>query len=156
MRIVRGSFIKGGFLVPTFYSFERRALKLYSVLTDVKVVAIVLFCKTKEKKSETSGYCVSVLYICINKSSVNYLIEYRVLDNTGATIKSGTMRAKNKQTKFEAMAGLEDFLRKKVPNFHKLEVVSCVEEKVTKESLFEDMARWGRNFDRFNDFLNGK
>ena len=59
---------------------------------------------------------------------MNYIISYTARDNQGNTLKSGKMRARNKGSRFEAMAGLEKHFKKTVNGFHKLEVHSCYEE----------------------------
>ena len=45
----------------------------------------------------------------------NYLLDYRIVDATGKTVKEGTMRARNKTTVFEAKVGLGSFLEKQYP-----------------------------------------
>lgn len=72
----------------------------------------------------------------------NFLIEYTAYDKSGNKIKSGTMRAKKKETEFSAKAGFENFLIKKHKNFGRLVIHSCHEEN-SLSSIFGDL--FGQN-----------
>jgi hypothetical protein len=55
----------------------------------------------------------------------NYVIEYLAYNSQGTLIKSGKIRAKNKDNNFVAKAGLEDHFKRSLDSFSRLEVKSC-------------------------------
>jgi len=75
----------------------------------------------------------------------NYIIEYESLDASGHIIKYGKMRAKNKMSEFEAMAGLDNHLKKTVPGHHKMNV-----KKIRAEGIFDSIFGPGH----MEDFLS--
>ena len=66
----------------------------------------------------------------------NYIIEYRVLSSIDAVIKTGKIRCKNKDTEFQAKVGLDNYLKRTVPAFSRLIIISCTVEK-NKFDLFD-------------------
>lgn len=66
---------------------------------------------------------------------MNYFIKYTVYDKSGNEIKSGTVKAKNKNTSFEAQAGFENHLKNKYENFGRLVVHSCGQETMLGQAL---------------------
>ena len=54
-----------------------------------------------------------------------YIITYKVLNDEGRIIKQGTIRVKNKLSKFDAQCSLEDYLKRKLPEFDRLIIDSC-------------------------------
>ena len=59
---------------------------------------------------------------------MNFLIKYEIKDIHGFTIKSGTMRVKNKANKFVAKCSLENYFKNKHADFYEMIVHSCVND----------------------------
>lgn len=70
------------------------------------------------------------------KASV-YIIKYEVRSKDGDTLKSGTIKVKNKIDSIHAQTSLEDYLSRKVSGFDKLIVRSCKEDSIG--SVFGDI-----------------
>lgn len=79
----------------------------------------------------------------------NFLIEYQCIDSNGKIIKSGKIRAKNKSSEFEALAGTEDHLKKMVPGMVKMKYT-----KIHDESLIDWLGNI--NEDLFGDLFGKK
>ena len=58
----------------------------------------------------------------------NYIIEYTVKDKRGVVLKSGKMKAKNKDSSLEAQVKFEEFLKRRYDTFGQLIVHNCSEE----------------------------
>lgn len=79
-----------------------------------------------------------------------FLIEYEVYGKDGL-IKEGEMRVKNQQNEMYAKTGLEDYLKRKYPDFSCMVVKSCKEDIV---SNFGDI--FGGDFaKKFGDMFGG-
>ena len=57
-----------------------------------------------------------------------YMIDYRCYDKDGQLIKTGTLRVKNKIDKLSAKCSTEDYLKNKLPTFHRLIIDKCDED----------------------------
>lgn len=73
-----------------------------------------------------------------------YIVVYEVVNSKGNVIKSGKIKCKNKLSKFDAMAGLDNHLEKTVPDFYKMNVKSCHEDNLL-----------GFDFDMFGKMFGG-
>jgi hypothetical protein len=62
--------------------------------------------------------------------NTNYIIAYQVIGKYNQVIKSGKMRVKNKETSIHAQIDLEEFLKRKISGFVRLEVLKCEEDVV--------------------------
>jgi hypothetical protein len=60
----------------------------------------------------------------------NYKIQFVLLDGSGRTVKEGTIIAKNKASKFEALAGTEKYLVKKYPGAVKMTAINVQQETI--------------------------
>ena len=69
---------------------------------------------------------------------MNYIIVYEVKSLLGATLSAGRIRAKNKTTEFEALAGTREHLQKSVPNAREVVIISCEQEVNKATSDFMD------------------
>jgi hypothetical protein len=76
----------------------------------------------------------------------NYMIEYQCLNAAGMVIKSGKIRAKQKASEFEALAGTENHLKSKIPGMVKM---VCVKIEI-------DFDFGGSGMDWFNTILKGR
>jgi len=76
---------------------------------------------------------------------VVFIIEYTCYDTNNQIIKSGKMKVKNREHRFEAQCDFENFLKKKHLNFGRLVIIEC-----KKENPF------GENSDIFSDDAFGK
>jgi len=68
----------------------------------------------------------------------NYIIEYTAKAKNGEILKSGKVKAKNKNSSIDAQVKFEAFLRKKYPDFGQLIVHKCTEENPF-HSMFGDL-----------------
>lgn len=70
-----------------------------------------------------------------------YVIDYCVYDKDGNFIKKdGQMKVKNKSCELEAKIKLEEFLKKKYFNFHRLVITKCTEDTLGQfGDLFNDI-----------------
>lgn len=68
---------------------------------------------------------------------MNYLIEYKAIGEFG--VKTGTIRAKNKSSEFEAKAGLENHFIKTLRGFERLVVIKCSPENSFDVNDFFDL-----------------
>lgn len=86
-----------------------------------------------------------------------FLITYSLADNAGKSIvKDGIMRVKNKESKFSAQCGLEDFLKRKYPSFGTMTISECVEEDELSR-IYEDIFGKKESFDAmFGGIFGGK
>jgi hypothetical protein len=66
-----------------------------------------------------------------------FIVDYQALDVHGRVIKTGKARCKNKLSKFDAMAGLENHLKKQDPQIKSIKVLSCRSEDIL--GLAEDL-----------------
>ena len=85
----------------------------------------------------------SVNYFCsgTNYINMNFLIKYKAFDKNNTIFSQGTIRVKNKETKFEAQCSFEDFLKRKHSSFRRLEISSC-EEDMDVMSFFSNIFGW--------------
>ncbi len=60
-----------------------------------------------------------------------YVIEYEAQDKNGTTLKSGTIKVKNKTSSIQAQISLENYLKRKVSGFNKMIVKSCKEDSIS-------------------------
>ena len=67
-----------------------------------------------------------------------FIIKYKVKDISGNTMKMGKIKVKNKMSSLHAQTSLEDYLKRNVKCFNRLEVLSCVEEN-SFASLLNDL-----------------
>jgi hypothetical protein len=74
--------------------------------------------------------------------SIEFTIEYVVLNSQGRVIKDGEIIVKHKATKFEAQCSLEIYLQKKYPEFKSMIVNKCTESSPFM-GLFNDI--FGKN-----------
>lgn len=59
---------------------------------------------------------------------MDYLIKYTCYSQVNTVLSSGTIRAKRKENEFMAKVGLENFMRRKHPDFGHLVIHSCRED----------------------------
>jgi hypothetical protein len=74
--------------------------------------------------------------------SIEFTIEYVVLNTQGRVIKEGEIIVKHKTTKFEAQCSLEVYLQKKYPEFKSMIVKKCTESNHLMD-IFNDI--FGKN-----------
>lgn len=65
----------------------------------------------------------------------DYIVKYVAFGSDNRILKHGTMRCKNKLSNFDAMAGLENHFKAKLPGFAKLTVTSV--EIATAETFLD-------------------
>lgn len=58
---------------------------------------------------------------------MNYIIHYSALNGSSQVLKQGKMKVKNKISKTHAKTSLEDYFKRKIPNFNRLIVYKCEE-----------------------------
>jgi hypothetical protein len=68
----------------------------------------------------------------------NFIIEYTIKNKSGAILKNGKMKVKNKMTSLDAQIKFEVFLKKKYNNFGQLIVHECYEEN-SFNNIFGDI-----------------
>lgn len=68
---------------------------------------------------------------------MNFIITYTCYSEFGGILAKGRVRAKNKTNGVDAQGSLEKSLKKKHNLFGRLEVHSCIEEKIT-DKFFKD------------------
>jgi hypothetical protein len=57
-----------------------------------------------------------------------YIIDYSAYDIDGILLKTGTIKVKNRVMEIDAKVSLEGYLRRKIPNFHRMVVTGCRED----------------------------
>ena len=76
----------------------------------------------------------------------NYLIDYEIFDVDNISLKQGQIKVKNKFSEFEAKCSLEDYLKKRYYNFHRLVISKCLESYNTP---LGEMSGWNNIWDLF-------
>jgi len=68
-----------------------------------------------------------------------FLIEYKIYNVLDIVIKEGKIKVKNKMSPFDAQCSLEEYLKKKIKQFGRMEVKECREETFDEKILSDFM-----------------
>jgi len=80
----------------------------------------------------------------------NYIVKCVCIDHNGKEIRTVSIRAKNKLSQFDAIAGTEDYIKSKDRNVMKIRLIECIPDNLAAvgqsiHDFFSTMQ--GLNFD---------